>query len=394
MFLAIVVSTTTMGHILDPFIEIEYGSARYRQSFERGANGKRFLNLSPAIQKTTGGMSRRVTLYGRHIRWQADAWLILFNPPADQGGETVVFSPHPDDSEIAAFGWYSRHPSWVVTVTAGERSPTDLSHIVAAGEENARWLGLLRVWDSLQIPGLGGVPRARRLNLVFPDTKLKLMHDSPGQSYKLGCGDDPLRQQLRSYNPLVRLQSATPECLWSDLVEEIRWLLDTARPTTIVCPHPLVDPSPDHVFTTLAIAEALRNGAHRPAVCLLYVVHVNEVPIYPFGSAECAVSLPPWSQNDWLADTIYSHALEEEVRQAKFFAVEASHDLRTYADLRPRSVGRLLTSLRRELVAFLSGMGLRPTDFLRRAPRPNEIYYVVSAQGLGELAERAERAQR
>jgi LmbE family N-acetylglucosaminyl deacetylase len=317
----------------------------------------------------------------------------VFNAPAIRGGETMVVSPHPDDSEIAAFGWYSQYPSWVVTVTAGERSPTDLSNVVPVREEKAHWLASLRVWDSLQIPGLGGVPRARRLSLVFPDGRLKMMHESPTRSYKLACEDSLPRQVLRSRNPLTRLQSATPDCTWGSLVGEIQWLLETVRPSTVMCPHPLVDPSPDHVFTTLAIAEALRNSTHQPDVFLLYVVHVNEVPIYPFGGAESAVSLPPWRQGGWLADTIYSHALTEDARHAKFFAVEASHDLRTYPDLRSRSIGQLMTAIRRELAAFVSGMGLRPTDFLRRAPRPNELYYVVSARGFLDLAERALHVQ-
>lgn len=393
VFLAIVVSATATGHMLDPFIEIEHGQARYRQFFERGAYGNRFLNLSLAFQETLTGVSQRITLRGRHIRWKGEASLIVFDAPAIRGGETMVISPHPDDSEIAAFGWYSQYPSWVVTVTAGEGSPTDLSNVVPVREEKAHWLAKLRVWDSLQIPGLGGVPRARRLSLVFPDGRLKMMHDSPTRSYKLACEDSLPRQVLRSRNPLTRLQSATPDCTWGSLVEELQWLLDTARPSTVMCPHPLVDPSPDHVFTTLAIAEALRNGTHQPDVFLLYVVHVNEVPIYPFGAAESAVSLPPWREDGWLADTIYSHALTEDTRQAKFFAVEASHDLRTYADLRSRSIGELMTTIRRELAAFVSGMGLRPTDFLRRAPRPNELYYVVSAPGFIDLAERALRVQ-
>ena len=393
VFLAIAVSATVVGHVLDPFIEIEHGCVRYRQGFERGAAGNRFLNLTSAFGERSNPLSKRIRLHGRHIQWAAEGSLIVYDAPALRGGEALVVSPHPDDSEIAAFGWYSGHPSWVVTVTAGEQSPTDFSHIVPATEERARWLAHLRVWDSLQIPELGGVRRAHCLNLAFPDARLKMMHDSPAQAFKLGCESSLPREALRARNPLARLRSGGPECRWGDLVEEFQWLLDTAAPSIIVCPHPLVDPSPDHVFTTLALAEALRNGARQPELFLLYVVHVNEVPIYPFGGAECAVSLPPWQQEEWLADTIYSHALTPDQRNAKFFAVEAAHDLRTYADLRPRTGGQLLTVLLRELAAFVSGMGLRPTDFLRRAPRPNELYYVVSAQGFSELAARALRVQ-
>jgi LmbE family N-acetylglucosaminyl deacetylase len=319
---------------------------------------------------------------------------MVFDPPAMGNGDTLIVAPHPDDSEIAAFGLYSQRRSWIVTVTAGERSPTDLSSVVSLESEQTRWRALLRVWDSLTIPQLGGVPRERCLNLVFPDARLKQMHDSPTRAFRLGCEDSLPRQVLRSRNPLTRVQNGAADCTWGDLVGEIRWLLDTATPSIVVCPHPLVDPSPDHVFTALALAEALRNGSHEPDLFLLYVVHVNEAPIYPFGGADSAVSLPPWEHEEWVADSVYSHALSEDTRRAKFFAVEAAHDLRVYPDLRPRTIGRLMTLLRRELTAFVGGMGLHPTDFRRRAPRPNELYYVVSTDGFRELAQRALRVQK
>src|ERR1700676_1450119 len=76
-FLAVVVSATVTGHMLDPFIEIEHGDVRYRQWFERGANGNRFLNLSLAFERTPTSASPQITLHGRHIRWKGEASLIV-----------------------------------------------------------------------------------------------------------------------------------------------------------------------------------------------------------------------------------------------------------------------------------------------------------------------------
>ena len=391
--LAIDVSATAAGGMLDPFIEVEHDRVSYRQYFERGVHGTRYLNLSPAVQQSGASSLRRIALRGRHIRWKADASLLVFDFPAIGGGDTLIVAPHPDDSEIGAFGLYSTCRSWIVTVSAGERSPTDLSPIVTRAEEQTRWRALLRVFDSLAAPELGGVPRERRLNLVFPDAQLKQMHDNPMQAFRLGCEDSLPRRALRSRNPVPELQDAPADCRWGNLVAELRWILDTVRPRTVACTHPLVDPHLDHVFTCMALAEALRGGAHQPDLFLLYVVHANEVPLYPFGSAASVVSVPPWENKEWIADSIYSHSLSEDTQRAKFFAVEAAHDLRLYSDAGPRSLRQLTTVLRRELSAFVSGMGLLPTDFLRRAPRPNEIYYVVSPQGFRELAQRALSAQ-
>jgi LmbE family N-acetylglucosaminyl deacetylase len=389
VLLALDVSATATGRILDPFIEVEHDCVSYRQYFERGVGGTRYLNLSPAVQQSGVSSSRRIALRGRHIRWKPDASLIVFDSPAIGSGDTLIVAPHPDDSEIGAFGLYSTCRSWIVTVSCGERSPTDLSPMVARANEQTHWRALLRVFDSLAAPELGGVPRERRLNLVFPDARLKQMHDNPMQAFRLGCEDSLPRRTLRSRNPVPELWDAPAGGKWGDLVAELRWTLDTVRPRTVLCTHPLVDPHLDHVFTSIALAEALRGGAYEPGLFLLYVVHANEAPLYPFGSAASVVSLPPWEHKEWIADSIYSHSLSEDTRRAKFFAVEAAHDLRVYSDASPRSLRQLMTVLRRELSAFVTGMGLHPTDFLRRAPRPNELYYVVSAQGFLELAQRA-----
>jgi hypothetical protein len=121
----------------------------------------------------------------------------------------------------------------------------------------------------------------------------------------------------------------------------------------------------------------------------LYVVHCRDAPVYPFGTSRGLVSLPPWDQKEWLADSLYSHPLASDVQQAKYFAIEATHDLRAYADGHPRTLRRLLTTLKRELSAFAGGVGLPPTSFLRRAARPNELFCVVSAESLSQLVKRA-----
>jgi LmbE family N-acetylglucosaminyl deacetylase len=214
------------------------------------------------------------------------------------------------------------------------------------------------------------------------------MHDNPRKTFRLGCEAGLSRQMLRSNNPVPEFQHGGPDCSWNDLVEELCRTLDKVRPAVIVCPHPVIDPHYDHVFTGVALAEALRTASHQPSLFLLYVVHANEVPLYPFGSADSVVSLPPWEQTEWIADSIYSHPLSDDARRAKFFAVEAAHDLRVYSDSRPRTVRQIVDIARRELSAFVSGMGLDPTHYLRRAPRPNELYYVVSLEGFLELARR------
>jgi LmbE family N-acetylglucosaminyl deacetylase len=386
-FLALEVSATMAGWVFDPFIEIGRHGELYRQYFERGANGIRYLNLSPAVQAAQSPGGTRIHLRGIHLRWKASASVMVFEPPAFGGGNALIVAPHPDDAEIGAFGFYSGHPSWIVTVSSGEASPTSLCPIVSRGPEQVRWRALLRVHDSLTTPWLGGVERERCLNLVFPDTRLKQMHDEPTKAFALACESSLPRQTLRQKNPLGRLRDGSADCRWHDLVEDLRWTLNSVQPHTLVCTHPLMDPHPDHVYASIAVAHALRAGAHAPELVMLYVIHVNEAPLYPFGGADSIVSLPPWHHGRWIADSLYSHPLSEDARIAKYFAVEAAHDVRSYdSDSRVRTFRELASIVRRELADFVSGTAPRATDFLRRAPRPNELYYVVSVEGFLELA--------
>lgn len=385
-FLALDVTASAAGHIVDPYIEFRAGAVSARQYFERAVAGRRYLNLSGVLQRSSSTPAT-VRLEGRHLNWNKSAELHVFDPPSPSSS-TVVLSPHPDDSELAAFGYYSGRHSWVVTLTAGERSPTDLSALVEDDLDRCRWLARLRVWDSLTVPRLGGVAAHRCLNLACPDTRLSEMRTSPAKGFRLRGEDGSLRLSLRSSNRLSAFRKGGVDCNWNDLVADLKRVLDLARPDTVVCPHPLIDPHPDHVHTAIALADALRDGARPPAAILLYVVHANEAPIYPFGDAKSIVSLPPGNDPEWIADSIYSHPLSEDTRCAKFFSVEAAHDLRTYSACRAPSLRDVTTALRRDVSDFLTGMR-RPGDFLRRAPRPNEVFFVASVGSFLELAHRA-----
>jgi LmbE family N-acetylglucosaminyl deacetylase len=387
-FIALNVTVTPSGRFIDPFIEVSHGTTRYRQYFERGAAGQRYLNLSPLFQDGRTNAGGRIRLWGRSIRWKREASLRLFEHPPVANAMTLVVAPHSDDAEIAAFGMYASHPSWVATLTAGV-GMADLSAALPRDTDRTPWIANLRVWDSLTIPQLGGVPRERCLNLVYPDGELRNMHREPGRPVRIACERTLSRATLRARNEAVDFRGGNAECTWEGLVAELRRLLMMVKPEIILCPHPIVDGHHDHVFSTVALNEAIRGTPHNNPLFFLYVVHRRDVPIYPFGPAAGLVSVPPWTDNRWVADSLYSHPLRREHRTAKYFAVEAMHDLRTYGTGDPRTVRQAFTLGKREMGALLGGTGSPAASFLRRAPRPNEVYCVVSVESLAELVERA-----
>jgi LmbE family N-acetylglucosaminyl deacetylase len=388
-FLTLDVATTIAGRFREPHIQVLDGSIQYKQYFERSVRGERHLNLSPLLRERETGTGLRVRLKGERMRWKTPGVVSLFDQHVRSDETILVLAPHPDDAEIAAFGLYASRPSnsWVVTVTAGEWGSTDLSAIVPSAEEALALRARLRVWDSLRIPPFGRVAPERCFNLIYPDDRLGRMFCEPTRPFQIACESQLPRAALRSRNNDREFQTGTSECTWGGLVVELRRLLEKAKPDVIVAPHPLLDSHLDHVFTTVALRQALSNGAHQPRAIFLYVVHASGSSLFPDGPRDGMVSLPPLSfgpDRRLLADSIYSHSLSPELQQAKYFAVEAAFDLRTFSPYDP-TPRQLLRAVGHEFEALLRGSTVDSTCFLRRAPRPNELFYVVSPNSLSEL---------
>ncbi len=366
------VRASIAGAVFDPYVEHAAG----RQYFERGARGRRYLNLSASFAAEPA--PRRIGLRGRHLRWRDDARLLVFDAPRLDGRSRLVVAPHPDDAELAAFGLYAQASSFVLTISAGERS-----HLA----DEAGIHALQRVEASLATPQLGGRGREHCANLAFPDAMLRAMHDDRALECQLACEPRTSRRVLRAANSQLELARGESHCRWSDLVAELVMILRARLPAVIVCPHPLLDAHPDHVYTAVATAEALAESGHRPEAVLLYAVHALNAPLHPLGGRANWVSLPPGAQAHWVAETIYSHALPEDVRAAKRRAIELAPDLRPPSP--PRGTAGRLIGFARACSALVSGLPQEPADFLRRCARPNEIYFHVSAARFAELARRA-----
>lgn len=398
-FLTLEVRAGVAGRLRDPFVELHAvgGSsnttAQHRQYLDRAAWGSRPINVTPLL-RSGDPPSGAIRLVGRGVTWRREATLTLYDPPTLRSagdGRTLVLAPHPDDAEIAAFGLFADRPAgaWIAAVTAGEAASMELVSVVPGSPaEQAAWRAELRVWDSLTIPQLGGVAAERCLALVYPDRQLAAMAREPERPFFLGSAPVLSRRTLRSRNAAPALREAPEGCRWVDLVEELRGLLLQIRPDVVVCPHPRLDHHPDHLFTAVALEEALRGAGLPPPTLLLYVVHPPGAPDYPPGAPDGLVSLPPWKgeEGEWLGDALYSHALSPDLQRRKHFAVEAAHDVRRhYPSERPPRAGEVLARLGRDAAAALRGRTVDPRSFLRRAPRPNELFTVVGLSSFAEL---------
>ena len=78
-----------------PRLEVSAGTLRFHQYFERGAYGRRYLNLSPLARAGVEAGSQ-ITLAGRGLRWQSGRVpLFAFDNSALTAARVLVVAPHP-----------------------------------------------------------------------------------------------------------------------------------------------------------------------------------------------------------------------------------------------------------------------------------------------------------
>jgi LmbE family N-acetylglucosaminyl deacetylase len=289
----------------------------------------------------------------------------------------LVVSPHPDDAELAAFGLYADKQATVVTITAGDGSDRYTGKDRGVRLTRAQ-IGRMRVLDSIMAPQIGGVPREHVLNLAYPDGLLSEMRASPAIDFSKGAKDALDFAGLRQLNlsPLLRDRG---QSTWQSLVSDLAHVIKLTQPTIIVVPDPWLDPHADHTATTMAVCEAFRGTNQLDGRFFLTCVHNRWSELIPLGPAGSGVPLPPRREGESPEmDGFYSHALSPERLTEKYLALEAMHDVRELSACPPQDVRLLGRKLREIAGASIHGMGIPPTSLLRRAVRPDEVFWTVS----------------
>jgi LmbE family N-acetylglucosaminyl deacetylase len=387
--LEVEVQASITGKLYDPAVEITARNFHDVQYLERDVHGVRFLNVSRLLaSKILAG--DRVRLSGHRLTWRArGARLHLCREQLSKNERVLVVAPHPDDAEIAAFGLYADTRATVVTVTAGDASDRYQN-------STQSWISLprgevaqMRVWDSLTIPQFGGVPPERAINLCFPDDRLQEMYRHPDRDFR-GEGENALDfPALRRMNRSSLIQGESA-CTWKSLVRDLASIIMDTTPTIVVAPHPILDPHPDHLFATVALGEALQFAGSTTGRMFLSTVHNCRSELWPFGPAGSGVAMLPILAEDGVcASGFYAHALSAERQRQKFVALEAMHDVRDLqwpvGSPHQQAGSRIVAELR----ALAHGMGRVPTSYLRRAVRPDELFFLMSIEDSIAFARRA-----
>jgi len=364
LFLAVHVRAGWLGRFLDPQVWI----GDDRQDFERGVDGRRYLNLSGQQEALRAG---RLRLRGRFCRLSGQASLYALANPDYAGRRLLVVAPHADDAELAAFGLYSRAREVViVTLTQGEIEAGHYRRLGLDPVAAARLKGRLRCWDSQAIPLWGGVAQDRCVQLGYYCLQLPAMAAEPQRPFgSRESGEGDIRG-ARRFNPLSLPGDGDGAPSWCNLVADLRALLEHFRPEVVVTPHPELDPHADHQAATRALHEALADSAWRPEALLLYANHLADNDRWPMGPAGHGVALPP-AVEPLPADPLWSPLLDTEARLDKAMALAMQHDLQQPLALKKR--------WRRLIQRFLAGRRWPASgadEFFRKAVRRHELFWV------------------
>lgn len=364
LILEMTVCATWLGRLRDPRVY----AGDDRQDFERGARGRRYVNLSGQQDLLRNGT---LHLGCRYCRIDGEVVLHVMRNPDFTQRRTLIIAPHADDAELAAFGFYSRAPETaIVTLTQGEIEADNYRRLGLDSAAAARLKGRLRSWGSLAVPLWGGVAQQSCIQLGYYCLQLPLMAADPDRPYGSRESEESDIRSVRNRNHMPLPGDADGQPTWANLQADLRALLNHFRPEVVVTPHPELDPHADHVAATQAVRQAIDEGEWKPDTLLLYANHLHDNDRWPMGPAGKGVALPP-AIEPLPADRLWSPPLDSEARLNKAMALAMQHDLQVPLPLKKR--------LRRLIQAALAGRRWPATgddEFFRKAVRRHELFWV------------------
>ncbi len=357
-------SSSWLGRWFDPSVCV----GTDQQTFERGAQGVRYLNLTG---QTEALMAEGLPVQGRFCSVAAEAELYVFDQPSPVHENIMILAPHADDAELAAFGLYSSADNVsIITLTQGEIEAEYYQRLGLSKEKAAQLKGRLRSWDSMAIPLWGGVPQANCVQLGYYCMQLPEMAKQPDTPFASKESAESDIRSARKYNSLQLPGDSTGQPTWQNLLADLAGCLMHFKPDVVVMPHPEIDPHADHIATTQALFQALEQSDWRPKRLFLYANHLHDNDRWPMGNANTGVALPP-AMVELPADELFSYVLDEQQQLDKAMALLMQHDLQPPMPLKRR--------LRRSIQQLLTGRRWPKTgenDFLRKAVRKHELFWV------------------
>lgn len=358
------IKSSWLGRWFDPSIRI----GNDQQTFERGAQGVRYFNLTGQVDAL---VADGLPVQGRFCSVASDVKLYVFRQPSPLAENIMILAPHADDAELAAFGLYSSAENVsIVTLTQGEIEAEHYQRLGLSQQHAAQLKGRLRTWDSMAIPLWGGVPQANCVQLGYYCMQLPNMVKQPDVPFASKQSGEADIRSARQFNAMQLPADASGLPTWQNLVADLAGCLMHFKPDVVVMPHPELDPHADHIATTQAFFQALEQSDWQPKRLFLYANHLHDNDRWPMGDANMGVALPP-AMLELPADELFSFVLSEQQQLDKAMALLMQHDLQPAQPLKKR--------VRRMIQQLLTGRRWPKTgdnEFLRKAVRRHELFWV------------------
>lgn len=353
-----------LGRWFDPSVLL----GNDQQTFERAAQGIRYLNLTG---QAAALLAEGLRIRGRFCTLANTVQLYVFDQPSPVAENIMILAPHADDAELAAFGLYSSADKVsIVTLTQGEIEAEHYQRLGLSAQQAAQLKGRLRSWDSMAIPLWGGVPQVSCVQLGYYCMQLPVMAQQPDVAFGSKQSGETDIRSAREHNCIKLPADNNGAPTWTNLVADLAACLMHFKPSVVVMPHPEIDPHADHIATTQAFFQALEQSDWRPQRLFLYANHLHDNDRWPMGHANTGVALPP-AMVELPADELFSYVLSDAQQLDKAMALLMQHDLQPPQPFKKR--------LRRMIQQVLTGRRWPKTgdnEFLRKAVRKHEVFWV------------------
>ncbi|MCS7063949.1 MAG: PIG-L family deacetylase [Methylacidiphilales bacterium] len=344
-------------------------SSQYLDSVVNNGKSKLWINLA----SHSGISLKELSFFAKDFLLTSSCAELIYFPQIDLNKHKIlILAPHPDDPEVSSYSIYTSYPQSTVIVTITDGLNTANRNFILTSQ---------RVIESLTIPQFNGISFRNTINLAYPDGNLKILYEN----YRTSPMDKKSSRfnEYRNLNvsPYMPTNSIGP--CWISLINDLVQIIQSYKPTIIITPHPLIDSHFDHVFTTLALDEALQICDYFPSAILTTFVHNKITELYPFGPHNSEISLPPFPQhfnNIQLFDSVQVAFCSEDLNHLKFRAMEAHSDLRTIRfPIYPTFSSAFLQLKIAAYNSLLFHPNSPPNSLFRRFIRPHELFLTITS---------------
>jgi len=303
------------------------------QFFEANQQGIRYLNVSDY------DLSNKHYIHCENCKISNKATLLAFKNPDFTQAPILIISPHADDAEIAAYGFYQKHNknTWITTLNSGDSLQALKRQYIKGLDTNMEDAtlrkGKTRAWNSMTTPLLAGVPFKNLSSLGYFKITLDHLYEKRKEVTSHPVNSYITPKEYRIYNDVTLPNDIANINSGDALINDLKHLIQTIKPSTILVTHPRIDPHPEHITAAHSLAIALEEIEHKPEHILLYVNHLENIKGFPYGPEHAKTALPPSSDKPNSLHSVshkcYSFQLTSETQKDKIIALDSMHDLRS-----------------------------------------------------------------